>query len=560
MRLWSSRLPSVRAGLPLAAVLMLATACGGSSEPSPDPGVITVRGTERLGWNQVGDVAAIRFRAYVDDRPVDLDAAACDSATPEANCTSPLPPLTNGIHSIALTAVDKIYGLESERSVRITVQMISGMTASATAGATAAFTAPGPRPGSLRLETVVATSDGLAYAVDIVATGVKAPAQLAWTPDGRLFVAEADGRVRVVRPGEEESGEAALDARALLEPPPLGPPGLALHPDFSRNHFVYVSFVAQEAPRERTLLRLIRLREVGGTLGEPETLFEALLTSDAVGRECDESDGTAAGSAAGVPRDGPRLAFGPDRLLYVALPPGVEFDGEPGASTPQAFMLRLQDDGRVPVGMAALAGVVAHPIAFDWHPSTGALWALFPSDSGEAVLRPLTEGACLRRCRGRERDTALGGRRRATVRCPAVSANPGGPARAGAGLRGRAGERGAQRRQVRRAGSDRRTCSPGCSVASATSWRATEERCSWRRGTATGLGAWGSPTMTWSCDSRRGRPDEGEMDKGLTAQPLRRKSSSGLTRPTRCGASQRLALPTQGLAAPGSCRRPEPLQ
>ena len=385
MRLRSSGPPSVRGVLAAAAVLMLATACGGSPEPSPAAGVITVRGTERLGWNQVGEVAALRFRAYVDDRPVDLDTATCDGSTPEAACTSPLPPLTNGVHTIALTAIDRFSGFESDRSVPITVQKVS---TTATIGA-APFAAPRARPGSLRLETVVATSDGLVFAADIVAVDVKAPAQLAWAPDGRLFVAEADGRVRVVRPGDRERGEPALDARALLEPPPVGPMGLALHPDFPRNHFVYVSFLAQ-GPRQRTLLRILRLREVGDTLGEAATLFEAPLTA-AEGHR-DEGDGAEAGSAAGVPRDGPRLAFGPDRLLYVAPPPGVEFDHEPAASTPHASMLRLRDDGRVPLDLAALAGVVAHPIAFDWHPSTGALWAVFPGDSGEVVLRPVTEG------------------------------------------------------------------------------------------------------------------------------------------------------------------------
>jgi len=373
---------------------MLATSCGGSPEPSPAPGAITVRGTERLGWNQVGEVAYLRFRAYVDDRPVDLGAATCDGSTPEAACTSPLPPLTDGIHTIALTAVDRFSGLESERSVPITVQKVSS---TATIGA-ASFTAPGAGPGPLRLETVVATSDGLAFAADTVLAGVKAPAQLAWAPDGRLFVAEADGRVRVVRPGDralgdQDQGEPALDARALLEPPPVGPLGLALHPDFAWNHFVYVSFLAQDS-RERTLLRVLRLREVGDRIGEPATLFEAPLTATAAaaGGDLDEADGGEAELAASIPRDGPRLAFGPDRLLYVALPPGAEFDNEPAASTPHASMLRLRDDGRVPLDMAALAGVVAHPIAFDWHPSTGALWAVFPGDGGEAVLRPVTEG------------------------------------------------------------------------------------------------------------------------------------------------------------------------
>ena len=351
---------------------MLATACGGSPEESPVPGAITVRGTERLAWTQAGDASALRFRAYVDNSPVALDAASCDSAAPEAACTSPLPPLSNGVHTVALTAIDKFSGLESERSAPITLQKVSSTS---TIG-TAPFAAPSGRPGSLRLETVVATSDGLAYAVDVVATDVKAPAQLASAPDGRLFVAEADGRVRVVRPGEPERGEAALDARAVPDPAPAGPLGLALHPDFPQNRFVYIAFLAHDS-RERTLLRLVRLREVGDTLGEAATLFEAPLTEDA---------------AAGVPLDAPRLAFGPDRLLYVALPPGIEFDSEPAASTPHASMLRLRDDGRAAPDLPALTNVAANPIAFDWHPSTGALWALFPAGMGQAVLRPVAEG------------------------------------------------------------------------------------------------------------------------------------------------------------------------
>ena len=92
--------------------------------------------------------------------------------------------------------------------------------------------------------------------------------------------------------------------------------------------------------------------------------------------------------ADGLEAAGPRLAFGPDGLLYVALPPGVEFDREPAASTPHASMLRLRDDGRVPLDLPALEGVPASPIGFDWHPSTGALWAMFPGEDGDVVLRP----------------------------------------------------------------------------------------------------------------------------------------------------------------------------
>ena len=229
-------------------------------------------------------------------------------------------------------------------------------------------------PGALRVEAVVTAGDRLSFAADVVARGLKGPVQLAWAPDGRLFVAEADGRVRVVRPGEPERDEVALDVRALLERPHTGPLGLALHPEFARNHFVYVSFLAHDEPPGRASLRLVRLREVGDTLGEPATIVEAALTA-------------AAGDDVG-----PRMAFGPDGLLYVALPPAIEFDHEPAASTPVASMLRLRDDGRVPDGVGRLTSVAGSPLGFTWHPTTGALWVILAREAGWAAFEPLARG------------------------------------------------------------------------------------------------------------------------------------------------------------------------
>ena len=133
----------------------------------------------------------------------------------------------------------------------------------------------------------------------------------------------------------------------------------------------------------RTLLRIVRLREVGDTLGEPASLFEAPVTIDKA-MPPEQRDGVWA-------RGGPQMAFGPDGLLYVALPLGVEFDNEPAASTPQASMLRLSDDGRVPAA-GPLSGVSAHPLGFTWHPSTNELWAVFPGQNGEAMLRSIAGG------------------------------------------------------------------------------------------------------------------------------------------------------------------------
>ncbi|MDH4064190.1 MAG: PQQ-dependent sugar dehydrogenase [Acidobacteriota bacterium] len=363
-----------------AAALLVLSGCGGSSPPpatpSPVPGASTVNGSERLAWSQDGDGANLRFVAHVDDNPVALDAA-CTGTAPQRECSAPLPPLTEGMHRIAVAAVSA-SGLESERSEPITVQKIAARSVvSAASFPDARLTKSGAG-----LEAVVTAADGRVFAVDVVARDLQAPMQLVTTPDGRVLVAEADGRVRVIRPGEPMREASALEAVALLDPPPMGPLGLAIHPDFASNHLVYLAFLAQEQP-QRTRLRIVRMREVGDILGEPATLFEAQLAVAAEDRL------PTSAPADRLSADGPRLAFGPDGLLYVLLPPGAEFDHEPSASVPVASMLRLEDDGRVP-DAGPLLGITVHPLGFTWHPSTAALWVIAPGDNGAAVLRTVT--------------------------------------------------------------------------------------------------------------------------------------------------------------------------
>jgi glucose/arabinose dehydrogenase len=348
-------------------LFLAASGCKDDESPTaPTPvagaasGAQQVRGTERLAWSQTGDASRLRFRAYVDGRAVDLPGATCTPGA-EADCQSPLPSLTDGVHTIEVVSISS--GTESARSAPITLQKVSASSLVATLALASS------RSGPLRLETVITIADDLAFTADIVATGVRAPAQLAWLPDGRLLVSDAGGRVRVVRPGEPENPEPALEA-GMLTSLPVGPMGLASHPDFAENRFVYVSLL-EEGRSGQTRLRIVRLREVGDTLGEPATLFEAPVVDD----------GTAS-------QAGPRMAFGPDRILYLMLPPGMAFVNEPAASTPRASMLRLADDGRVTPG-EPLSGITSTPLAFTWHPATGALWVMFRGENGEAAVRSI---------------------------------------------------------------------------------------------------------------------------------------------------------------------------
>lgn len=375
----------------VAIVAITLSGCGGGSSPSPRdpaadappvPGAIVVNGSERLAWSQTGDVGSLRFVAYVDGNSVSLDTAGCSGA-PEAECSAPLPPLATGVHTIAIAAVSAA-GLEGPRSDSITVQKV------ATRSVVSAASFPDARAPSAGagLESTVTMASGPTFAADVVARSLKAPLQLASTPDGRLLVAGGDGLVRVVWPGDPDRVETALDARAFLVPPPAGPLGLALHPDFARNQFVYLSFLAEDGPG-RPLLRIVRLREVGDALGEPATIFETPVVVAAPTPDRGLSGGAEA--PAGLPPEGPRLAFGPDGLLYGLLPAGVELYNEPAASRPHASMVRIHDDGRMPE-VGPLTGITAHPLGFAWHPATAALWMIFPSEDGAVVVRPVTGG------------------------------------------------------------------------------------------------------------------------------------------------------------------------
>jgi hypothetical protein len=339
-----------------------------------------VTGTERLAWDQEGELAALTFRAYVNENPVPLGAGACSFVNGVVVCTAPLPPLTDGTHTIAVTAVSGITGEEGPRSEPIRVQKVSPRSV------VSASTLPDARLSTygLRTEAVVTAADGRTFGADVVARALEAPVQLAAAPDGRLLIAEADGRVRVLHPDRPDRQEVAFDARALMDPPPLGPPGLALHPDFARSRLVYVSFLAQESSGHRRL-RIVRLREVANTLGEPATIFETPVGPSSQMAAVEGRPSTASDPFL---LDGPRLAFGPDRLLYVLLPPGTEFTAEPSASQPVSSMLRLRDDGRVP-DIGPLSGVTAHPLGFAWHPATAALWGIVPTAQGESVVQTL---------------------------------------------------------------------------------------------------------------------------------------------------------------------------
>ena len=100
---------------------------------------------------------------------------------------------------------------------------------------------PAP-PGGFPVTTLTAR-DGTAFGVQVIATGLEIPWSLAFAPDGRLFITERPGRVRIFANGQLQA-EPALVLTDVFTSGESGILGLALHPDFATNHFVYLTYTA----------------------------------------------------------------------------------------------------------------------------------------------------------------------------------------------------------------------------------------------------------------------------------------------------------------------------
>jgi len=162
-----------------------------------------------------------------------------------------------------------------------------------------------------------------------------------------------------------------VDTGVVLDLAPESAPGLALHPDFESNHFVYVGYVSVGSDGQ-THLRIVRMREVDDTLREPVVLFDQRVVA--------------------VPGAGLRLAFGPDNHLYVVVPQGVILPTGTSRSAVGGAILRLGDDGRALNRAGMMAFGVDRPYALAWHPGTGAPWAVLADPDGRAALREIGAG------------------------------------------------------------------------------------------------------------------------------------------------------------------------
>jgi len=143
--------------------------------------------------------------------------------------------------------------------------------------------------------------------------------------DDKIFVTEKVGRVRVI-----ESGVFLDDPLATLRVANVfggGFLGIAVHPAFDNNHFIYVYYTYE---KDGTLWnKILRITELNNKLDAAKTIFDNMPGS--------------------VHNNGGIMKFGPDGKLYVGT--GSISESSHGSQDIQSLegkILRLNDDGTIP--------------------------------------------------------------------------------------------------------------------------------------------------------------------------------------------------------------------
>ncbi|HEX7007710.1 MAG TPA: PQQ-dependent sugar dehydrogenase [Alphaproteobacteria bacterium] len=216
--------------------------------------------------------------------------------------------------------------------------------------------------------------------------GLETPWSLVFLPDGRALVSERPGRIRLIEQGRlrdepyaridgtETVGGLFDSVMRLVVGGEAGLMGLALHPDFPRQPYVYAMHTLDGANGIQN--RAIRLRHEGAR-ATPETVIVDGIPGARI-------------------HDGGRIAFGPDRMLYVATGDASRAALAQDRASLAGKILRVDAEGAVPndnpfPGSPVWSLGHRNPQGLAWHPETRQLFVAEHGPTGEFGLRAYDE-------------------------------------------------------------------------------------------------------------------------------------------------------------------------
>jgi len=209
--------------------------------------------------------------------------------------------------------------------------------------------------------------------------GISSPTAMEIAPDGRIFVCQQGGSLRVIKNGVLLATPfitLSVDAngeRGLL--------GVSFDPNFAANNFIYVYYTVSTSPKHNRLSRFTANGDVV-VPGSEQILLELDNLTSATNH------------------NGGAIHFGPDGKIYIAVGENATSSNSQTLSNLLGKVLRLNADGSIPTdnpffntatgkNRAIWALGLRNPFTFAFQPGSG---RLFINDVGQSTWEEINDG------------------------------------------------------------------------------------------------------------------------------------------------------------------------
>jgi glucose/arabinose dehydrogenase len=216
-----------------------------------------------------------------------------------------------------------------------------------------------------------------------VASGLAGPMDMEFAPDGRLFVAEEAGKVRIVKP--DGTLATFLDISSKVDiAGERGLMGVTFDPNFATNHFVYLYYTRKATATTPVHNRVVRVTASGDSaIAGSEVLVFRLNNQSAQIHQ------------------GGALDFGNDGKLYLSTGDNATPGNAQSPGNLFGKVLRINKDGTIPTNnpfyatasgnnRAIWALGLRNPFKFAIKPGTS---TIFINDVGEDTWEEINQGA-----------------------------------------------------------------------------------------------------------------------------------------------------------------------
>lgn len=208
---------------------------------------------------------------------------------------------------------------------------------------------------------------------EVIISGVNTPWSMQFAPDGKLYFTERKGTIRVYENGQLRAAPVATVPTDTGDEEGLQ--GLALHPNFASNGWLYVYYTYNSASGLKNRLVRYTINQQAATVASgPTTLIDAIPGYKF--------------------HNGGRIKFGPDGKLYVATGAAIPDTIAQDKNSLGGKILRVNDDGSAaagnPFGNRVYSWGHRNPQGLAWHPTTGELWS---TEHGPSSSSTLSNGA-----------------------------------------------------------------------------------------------------------------------------------------------------------------------